>query len=1007
MTIRDGQLANEENLNAAFVSRSEQQNIENKALIDSSVEIVNVDDPTRKFKFERIGTSGTAVTLKSSATSNRTITFPNATTSLVGTTDTATLTNKTISAASNSIITAATGNLVSTELNSALGELQGDIDGINAALNSKEPTIAASTIAKWWRGDKTWQDISALPFMPIQADLSGGIDLNDYISSGYYHQNSNSSAASGSNYPDALAGMLHVISDGSMTYQTYHTYLNGGYYFRAKYNSTWSAWKAVISDADAGAFVVGPSSVSNEQIVRFDSTTGKLVKGGTGTITAAGAVAGLTGLVSSGTVTFSGAVNHTTNTTNTQTGSSVNITGATSTTIRLTSGSLSSIGGYNLTTSGRRTVFINSTGSPITVIDEDASVTAANRFRAGGKNFSLPDGAAFETEYNATTARHHVIGGPGGGGGSGQGGINYISNPDFETVATGWNNYTDSTTSEEPIDGTGGANYLDIVRVTTAPLRGDGSGEFGKTGNRRGSGVSTDFAIDPADKAKIINISFDYSTDGGYSDGDVRVFVFDKTNSKLIHLVDRDLAANSTNGTYRGFFQAASDSLDYRLVLHWASSSTVVASIKLDNVKVAPAAPRTTGQIVVQQSSYMNNASTFTATSTVTGALTSQAGSSSLYSYNSGTGVYTALRKLNLSISHSAGATSASPGQLGITVNGTISNYSGTNASGAGWSTSASWNGIVDAGSTWSTTVTTGSLNGHRCSVSATYVSDNVVLSEDAGTREVSFRGAENSSQVITANTTNIPFITAADSTSSWNGSVFTVPETGFYLFEGSVYFSTSVTGATLLQVDSANKIIGVATSSRTHPFSGLTYAVKGQSLSIRHNAGGTLTSGAPVNHHLVITKLASPQTIAATETVAVRATSATGLSVANGTEVPMTFTTKEYDTHNSFNMANGTFTAPVSGKYHFSGHAVYASLAWGAGTTSDIRLFKNGALSAANRELVYAAITNNVPAKISTTLDLAKGDTVQVNLRHSRGSASALLNLTEFNYISIERVGN
>lgn len=48
--------------------------------------------------------------------------------SIVGTTGTQTLSNKTIVVASNVITTAASGNLTSTELNAALSELQGDID---------------------------------------------------------------------------------------------------------------------------------------------------------------------------------------------------------------------------------------------------------------------------------------------------------------------------------------------------------------------------------------------------------------------------------------------------------------------------------------------------------------------------------------------------------------------------------------------------------------------------------------------------------------------------------------------------------------------------------------------------------------------------------------------------------------------------------------------------------------------------------------------------------------
>lgn len=60
---------------------------------------------------------------------------------LVRRTATETLTNKTIVVASNTVTTAATGNLAAVELNAALAELQSDIDG-------REPTITTLSIAQ-------------------------------------------------------------------------------------------------------------------------------------------------------------------------------------------------------------------------------------------------------------------------------------------------------------------------------------------------------------------------------------------------------------------------------------------------------------------------------------------------------------------------------------------------------------------------------------------------------------------------------------------------------------------------------------------------------------------------------------------------------------------------------------------------------------------------------------------------------------------------------------------
>lgn len=76
---------------------------------------------------------------------------------VVGTTDSQTITNKTVVVASNTITTAASGNLAATELNAALSELQTDIDGRQASGNyitaltsdvtASGPGSAAATIA--------------------------------------------------------------------------------------------------------------------------------------------------------------------------------------------------------------------------------------------------------------------------------------------------------------------------------------------------------------------------------------------------------------------------------------------------------------------------------------------------------------------------------------------------------------------------------------------------------------------------------------------------------------------------------------------------------------------------------------------------------------------------------------------------------------------------------------------------------------------------------------------
>ena len=83
-------------------------------------------------------------------------------------------------------------------------------------------------------------------------DIGGSVNLNNYTTDGYYHQNANANAASGSNYPAGGAGMLNVVSDGAMVYQTYHQYDGNAYYHRSYYNGTWYAWRKVWTNGNDG-----------------------------------------------------------------------------------------------------------------------------------------------------------------------------------------------------------------------------------------------------------------------------------------------------------------------------------------------------------------------------------------------------------------------------------------------------------------------------------------------------------------------------------------------------------------------------------------------------------------------------------------------------------------------------------------------------------------------------------------------------------------------------------
>lgn len=85
--------------------------------------------------------------------------------------------------------------------------------------------------------------------------IGSAADLNTYLANGTFTQVSNAAAASGTNYPIALAGMLNVTAspDNAMVWQRYTVYGSSGavntdtnsnvVWLRSRYNGIWTLWK--------------------------------------------------------------------------------------------------------------------------------------------------------------------------------------------------------------------------------------------------------------------------------------------------------------------------------------------------------------------------------------------------------------------------------------------------------------------------------------------------------------------------------------------------------------------------------------------------------------------------------------------------------------------------------------------------------------------------------------------------------------------------------------------
>jgi hypothetical protein len=605
--------------------------------------------------------------------------------------------------------------------------------------------------------------------------------------------------------------------------------------------------------------------------------------------------------------------------------------------------------------------------------------------------------------------------------GGGSAGINYILNPDAEVNADGWSNYANTTPGELPDDfgGSLAIFWTGIAVNSSNPLRGSKSFVFGGddqlgTEDMQGHGVYYDFNIDAADKAKKLTISFDYLIDDSSltaaDDEFFRVYVYDITNDKLIRVNGENIKLNANSNTHIAQFQTAADSTSYRLVIHQAKAMNVNDSyqFKLDNVQVGPREVVKGAAMTDWKEFTVINDNTNVTYSSLTG-LYKRVGDTAHIRvkgvYSSGSGAF------RIDISNIGNVDlSKYPNNQSFFYSSVHYNDTSANTYYGGGAYVPSGNvfwGFSEGSDAWDTAnpVASGSGDNITWDIRVPIVgwSSNAVTSEDLGGREVVVQAYGNSAQVLTGNTTNIPFGTTEieDTTSSWDGDQFTCPETGYYDVHYSLRYTTAIQGTFRLYIDGvATNYANVAEASTEFP-NGDFISVplsKGQVLSLRMDQNRTLNSSAPQLHRISIAKRSSPQTILETETVAARYTSNSGQTVNSSVSI-FDFEDLEADSHNA--MSAGTYTIPVSGWYNISAQ-IGASVNLSTAQVMQIRLHVDGSLHS-YKSLHGSGAASTVEPSISTTLYLNKDQTVAIN-GFSSVSTTAYTDGTR-NFFSIHRI--
>lgn len=622
--------------------------------------------------------------------------------------------------------------------------------------------------------------------------------------------------------------------------------------------------------------------------------------------------------------------------------------------------------------------------------------------------------------------------------------FNYIGNGSAEVDTTGWSTYADAA-GTQPVDGTGGSPSITWTRSETSPLRGVADFNLTKdAANRQGQGVSYDFTIDPADKAKVLSVTFDYEVlSGTYADGDLTVYLIaDPTGTPVVIQPAGYTVLSATAGTtmvQSATFQTQATGTSYRLCFHVASTSASAYTLAIDNIVVGPQTV-VYGSPVTDWESYTptfggavsRSAEAFkwrrvgdsieivgsleigTAPTPVTGTIT----------FTLPTGYALDTAKMAYGITgvdayQGVGDALARDSSPAGYYNGKVArNLTSTNTfyivTAGDTATNQAWNATAP----FSWTSTDNLLVSIKAPIEGW--SSSVQMSNDTDTRVVAAYARGTPSSSISGSVSTVIWgSTIEDSHGAYSSGtgVYTVPVSGFYKINARTLiagtFSLNTISQLIVRVDASNAIqeivrSGGAVTSQNISITGDLYLTAGQTVDIQISSAATSpTFSGSIPHIFSIQRLSGPATIAASETVAMYAYELTGGDTIGTGATDVIFSDKLFDSHNSYNSTTGIYTIPVSGKY-----AVVSRISTAAVTLSTTQrvasiAVKNGATVSGSNRSYGAGVSREEVITLSGVFDATAGDEIKIQALSSVATPVATATVSGANYFSIYRIGN
>lgn len=587
------------------------------------------------------------------------------------------------------------------------------------------------------------------------------------------------------------------------------------------------------------------------------------------------------------------------------------------------------------------------------------------------------------------------------GTGSGGGGINHIDNPDAESDTSGWATYDDGA-SATPVDGTGGSpSTITLSRNTSSPLRTLGDFDIAKTAaNGQGEGWSYDFSIDNADKYSVLRITFDYTTSANYVDDEIGIFIYDVTNASLIRVSSEDIKATSNIGHFVSEFQAT-DSTSYRLIFHLPTTAATAWDFNFDNVSVGPRSVANGNKLIVAEGKG-NGGTSITANVTDID-FTETFDNSGSFDGTTFTAPCSGWFQIEGSVLVTA---TTSTWNINAYIDGTIDKNLGRQESGT--LNVFSGNIYLDKGQdltfrSGDACTLDNNTTFHWVTISA---SATAMVSEDFGNRDIVASGAGNDGAAFTSST-DINFTETFDNTGSFDGTTFTVPETGEYVITGAVNITASSTMISKLYVNAVDtKRLCQNVSSVLKPIFAIQSLTKGDAVTIRMDSSGTL-SNSSTNHYIEFRKLQSPETLYGGEVIAARYSTNASQVISNATVTIIDFEDASFDTFASVTTgASWKFEAERSGIYKIDAQVYTEDADLDGEEEAAIYIYKNGVSYARRRADMQSTVTNvRYAFLISDLVELDKGDYVDIRFYQGSGADVTLGSGGTDNRVSVHKL--